>query len=173
VPWILSRRALAAVLALALGNAYAQDAKRETFDERNFPREVRKALRYAHEECKRQGGAKVTFAPDTVRTLDLTGDGRDDYIVSLEDTECEGRAAVYCGTAGCNLDIIVALPNGRHRLVFTDRVRDYEILPAEGAKGGKIIRFQLHGSYCGRSGNPSCPREQKISTKKFEFKEPK
>jgi len=38
VPWILSRTALAAVLALALGNAYAQDAKRETFDERNFPR---------------------------------------------------------------------------------------------------------------------------------------
>jgi hypothetical protein len=36
--------------------------------------------------------AGVTFAPPaTVRNLDLTVDGRDDYIVDFHDTECAGR----------------------------------------------------------------------------------
>lgn len=162
----------AAIIAVAAGAAHAQDAK-PAFDESKFPREVRKALRYAHEECKRQGGTKVTFAPDTVRVLDLTGDGRDDYIVSLEDTTCEGRHAVYCGTGGCNLDILVTLPNEKIREVFSGRVRAYEILPGEGAKGPKTIRFDLHGSYCGTFGAAACPKEKKITERPFVFKEPK
>ena len=31
-----------------------------------------------------QGGGEVTFAPDTVRKVDLNGDGRDDYVVSFQ-----------------------------------------------------------------------------------------
>jgi len=162
---------LFAALALVSGSALAQDsAERVTFDETKYPREVRKSLRYAHEECKRQGGAKVTFAPDTVRKLDLTGDGRDDYIVDFRDTQCADRQAVYCGTGGCGLDILVSLPNGKIRNVFSARVRTYEILPGEGAK---TIRFMLHGTYCGGHGNPSCPKEHKITAKPFVFKEPK
>jgi len=160
------------VLAIVIGgNAVAQDVpKPKPFDERAFPREVRKSLQYAHDECRRQGGGRVTFAPDTVRKLDLTGDGRDDYIVDLRETKCHGRLAVYCGTAGCTLDIIVARKGGGHRNVFSDRVREYEILPGEGAK---TIRFMLHGSYCGGAGSPSCPKTHRITARPFEFKEPK
>jgi hypothetical protein len=144
---------LAALTILAAGSAAAQDAtKPAAFNERAFPREVRKALQYAHDECGRQGGGRVTFASDTVRKLDLTGDGRDDYIVDLRDTGCDGRESVYCGTAGCTFDIIVALKGGGHRTVFSARVRTCEIMPGEGAK---TIRFMLHGSYCGGSGSPS------------------
>ena len=166
------------VLTLLAGGcgAMAQDAAKTAFDESKFPREVRASLRDAHEECKREGGGKVTFAPDTVRALDLTGDGRDDYIVDFRDTACEGREAAYCGTGGCNLDILVALPGGKLRTVFSARVRSYEILPGEGAKGGKggkTIRFMLHGTYCGGHGNPSCPKEHTITAKPFVFREPK
>jgi len=157
--------------ALAAGSALAQaPAKLPPFDPGNYPPAVRNALGYANEECTRQGGGAVTFAPDTVRKLDLTGDGRDDYIVDFRDTECADREAAYCGTGGCSLEILVTLPNGRVRRVFDGHVRSYEILPGEGAR---TIRFALHGGYCGGHGNPSCIKEHRITAKPFGFEMPK
>jgi hypothetical protein len=159
------------VLASTAGAAAAQDAvKLPPFKAINYPIDIRKALSYGPEECKRQGGGKVTFAPDTVRKVDLNGDGRDDYIISFADTKCAGRHAVYCGTGGCSLDIFVTLPNGKQRMVFSDRVRAYEILPGDGAR---TIRFDMHGSYCGTYGAAECPKQHRISDKPFEFREPK
>jgi hypothetical protein len=163
--WIFVALAIAAA-----GSALAQDAaKPAPFDGRAFPREVRKALRYAHDECRRQGGNRVTFAPDTVHKLDLTGDGRDDYTVDLSETECHGRPSVYCGTGGCTFDIIVALKRGGHRNVFSQRVLNHEILPGEGAK---TIRFMLHGSYCGGAGGSLCAKPHRITARPFAFKMP-
>jgi hypothetical protein len=157
--------------ALAAGSALAQGpAKPPAFDPGHYPPEVRKALRYANEECTGQGGGAVMFAPDTVRELDLTGDGRDDYIVDFRDTECAGRQAVYCGTGGCSVEILVTLPNGKIRSVFSDRVRSYQILPGQGARA---IRFELHGSYCGGHGNPSCIKAHRITAKPFGVEMPK
>jgi hypothetical protein len=157
--------------ALAAGSALAREpAKLPPFDSGNYPFEVRKALRYANQECMRQGGGAVTFAPDTMRKLDLTGDGRDDYIVDFHDTECAGRQAVYCGTGGCSTEILVTLPNGKIRSVLSDRVHSYEILPGEGVR---TVRFELHGSHCGGHGNPSCIKEHRITAKPFGFEIPK
>jgi hypothetical protein len=128
---MLSRIILALVAALAIAPALAgETATPPPFDAGKYPAEVQKALRYANEECTRQGGGAVTFAPDTVRTLDLTGDGRDDYVIQFGDVRCAERAAVYCGSGGCLINILVALPNGRVRKVFDDYVRSYEIRPA-------------------------------------------
>jgi hypothetical protein len=161
---------LAIVAALVAGSALAQQpAKPPPFDAGNYPPEVRKALHYANEECSAQGGGAVTFAPDAVRSLDLTGDGRDDYIVDFHDTVCAERAVAFCGTGGCVIDILLTLPNGRIRSVFSDYVRSYEILAGEGAR---TIRFELHGGYCGGHGNPSCIKEKRISAKPFAFKMP-
>jgi hypothetical protein len=160
-----------AVLALTAAGTLAQEAgKLPPFKAIDYPIDIRKALSYGPDECRRLGGGKVKFAPDTVRKLDLNGDGKDDYIVSFADTECAGRLAVYCGTGGCTMDIWVTLPNGRQRMVFSDRVRAYEILPGEGAK---TIRFDMHGSYCGTYGAAECPKEHKITGRPFEFKETK
>jgi hypothetical protein len=162
---------LAALAIVAAGGAVAQEtAKPAEFDERGFPSEVSKVLQAARDECAEEGGERVTFAPDTVRTIDLTGDRRDDYIVRLRDTRCHGREYAFCGTGGCDFTIIVALKEGGHRTVFSDRVRAYDILRG---KGAKRIRFWLHGSYCGGGGVPSCPKTHRITEKPFEFTEPK
>jgi hypothetical protein len=159
---------------LAAGPALAEDAAKPPFDPGNYPPAVQKALRYANEECASQGGGQVTFAADTVRKVDLTGDGRDDYIVDFHDTECGGYKTVYCGTGGCTMEILVTLPRGRIRSVFSDRVRSYEILPDQVPhhRGPRTIRFELHGSYCGGHGNPSCVKQKRISAAPFEFKLP-
>jgi hypothetical protein len=158
------------MLAATAGAVAAQDAsKLPPFKATDYPIEIRKALSYGPEECRRQGGGKVTFAPDTVRKIDLTGDGVDDYIISFGRTQCAGLLAVYCGTAGCTHDIYVTRTNGKQRMVFSDRVRTYEILPGEGAR---TIRFDMHGSYCGRAGAEACFKEHRISDRPFEFREP-
>ena len=128
--------AVAFAAAMAVSPALGRDGK--AFRPDGYPAAVQAAFEDARDECKREGGTAVTFAPDTVRTLDLTGDGRLDYIVDLSDAECAGRSSVFCGTAGCDLDIIVALRSGRYRTVFSDRVRDYQILPG---RGPRTIRF--------------------------------
>jgi hypothetical protein len=159
------------VAALLAGHAFAEDAApRTAFNPDAYPPEVRKSLRYANEECARDGSGEVTFAPDTVQKRDLTGDGRDDYIVDFRDTECAGSQAVYCGTGGCTIEILVTLPDGKVRSVFNDRVRTIEI--SEG-KGPRTVRFALHGSYCGGHGNPSCSKEHRITAKPLKFMEPK
>jgi hypothetical protein len=165
---------LVALAIVAAGSAMAQDAAQDAakappFDESAFPPEVRKSLQSARDECAAGGGERVTFSPDAVRKLDLTGDRRADYIVRLRDTRCHGQEYTFCGTGGCDFTIIVALKNGEHRTVFSDRVRGYDILPG---KGAKRIRFWLHGGYCGGGGVPSCPKTHRISEKPFAFKQP-
>ena len=112
-------RSLARCVAGAIivcGGATAQDAKQDTkpFDPKIYPAGVQKVLQQARDECKAESGGEVQFAADTVRALDLTGAGHTDYIVDLHDAACRDREAVYCGTGGCDLYILVTRPEWRH-----------------------------------------------------------
>jgi hypothetical protein len=160
-----------AVLVLAIGTAAAQKAaKQPPFDPQNYPAEIRKSFDAATKECHEADEGKVTFAPDTVRAVDLTGDGRQDFIVSLENAKCSSFASIYCGTGGCPLDIYVALPDGSYRSVFSSQVRSYKILPASG-KGARTIRFDMHGGFCGKYGAAECYKQQRITDQPFEYKD--
>jgi len=159
------------LVALAAGRASADELK--PFNPADWPGEVQKAPHYANEECESQGGSVVSFAPDTVRRIDLTGDGHDDYIVDFRDTRCEAHEAAYCGTGGCVMDILVTLPDGGVRRVFDGYVRNYEIKTMPMKRGAlRTIRFELHGGYCGGHGSPSCFKEKGITATPFAFKMP-
>jgi len=138
------------------GSASAQDIK--SFDADAYRAGVQRVLQSARDECKAEGGGEVQFAADTVRTLDLTGAGRNDYIIDLRNAGCPGREGAYCGTGACELSIVATLPAGGTRLVFD------EVLPGSGAR---TIRFSLHGGYCGGHGNPSCIKSHRITSQPF------
>jgi hypothetical protein len=164
-------RTLILMLVLIASAARAEDAK--PFNAADYPPGVQQAVRYANEECESQGGGAVTFAPDTVRKVDLTGDGRDDYIVDFRDTKCGERETTYCGTGGCVMTILVTLPDGHVRPVFDGYVRSYEILARPMKRGAaRTVRFELHGSYCGGFGAQACSREKAITATPFAFKQP-
>lgn len=164
-------RYLFVLLTMLMAAARADDAK--PFDPSDYPPAVQKALRYAHEECESQGGGAVSFAPGTVRKIDLTGDGRDDYIVDFRDTKCGEREGIYCGTGGCLLDILVTRPDGSVRAVFDGYVRSYSIVAPPMKRGAaRTVRFDLHGSYCGGFGSQACVKERAITATPFEFKKP-
>lgn len=171
----IAAAALTALSASLAAGQPAESAKQHPpYDETVWPAEVRKVFDYARTECGAGEGVKVTFAPDTVRKIDLTGDGRDDYIVDLRDTKCSEYLSAYCGTGGCWTEILVTMPNGTIKGVFADVVRKYEILPRKGKSGptnGPVtMTFDLHGGRCGRAGGDACPKTRRITTRPFEFK---
>lgn len=160
-----------AVLILTVGIATAQKAaKLPPFDAENYPAELRKSFDAAARECHDADEGKLTLAPDTVRMIDLTGDGRQDFIVSLENAKCSSFASIYCGTGGCPLEIFVGLADGSYRSVFADQVRGYKILPAQG-KGPRTIRFDMHGGFCGKTGADECVKQQRITDQPFAYKD--
>jgi len=164
-------RHLFLMLALFASAARAEDAK--PFNPSDYPPGVQTALRYANEECTSQDGGEVTFARDTVRRIDLTGDGRDDYIVDFSATKCGDRETTYCGTGGCVMKILVTLPDGGVREVFDGYVLRYRVIASPVKRGAaRSIRFDLHGSFCGGFGPQACIKQKVISATPFVFKQP-
>ncbi|WP_061028213.1 hypothetical protein [Bradyrhizobium sp. CCH5-F6] len=164
-------RYLILLLTLLMASARADEAK--PFNPADYPPGVQTALRYANEECESQQGGKVTFAPDTVRKIDLTGDGHEDYIVDFQDTKCGDRETTYCGTGGCVMKILVTLPDGSVREVFGGHVLRYRIMaPAVKRGAARTVRFDLHGSFCGGFGAQACVKQKAITATPFAFKQP-
>ncbi|MBR0930501.1 hypothetical protein JQ561_28160 [Bradyrhizobium diazoefficiens] len=164
-------RHLMLLLALIASAARAEDAR--PFNPSDYPPGVQTALRYANEECTSQDGGEVTFARDTVRRIDLTGDGRDDYIVDFSATKCGDRETTYCGTGGCVMKILVTLPDGGVREVFDGYVLRYRVIASPVKRGAaRSIRFDLHGSFCGGFGPQACIKQKVISATPFVFKQP-
>ena len=164
-------RYLLPLLVLFASAARAEDAK--PFNPSDYPPGVQQALRYANEECTSQDGGEVTFASGTVRRIDLTGDGRDDYIVDFSETKCGDRETTYCGTGGCVMNILVTLPDGSMRKVFDGYVRSYTIMAPPVKRGAaRSIRFDLHGSFCGGFGAQACVKQRAITATPFAFRAP-
>ena len=163
-------RHLMLLLVLIASPARAEDAK--PFNPADYPAGVPKALRSANEECTGQEGGDVSFAPDTVRKIDLTGDGRDDYIVDFRDTKCGDRETTYCGTGGCVMKILVTRPDGSVREVFDGYVLRYRIIASPVKRGvARTVRFDLHGSFCGGFGPQACVKKQIITATPFAFRQ--
>jgi hypothetical protein len=149
------------MLGLSAGDAAA---KSRPFKVTDYPIEVRKTLSLGPVTCREvEGGGKVGFARDTVRRVDFNGDGIEDYIVSFENTTCGGeKTGGFCGTGGCTVDFLVALPNGRIRSVFVDQIHGYDILRGRPRK----VRFWIHHSYC-PDRSDGCSKDVRIGYRLF------
>jgi len=77
-----------------------------------YPKDVQAVLDHAAKSCREEGGTEMKFSAGDIQKIDLTGDGRDDYIVHLQNAECAEREAVFCGTGVCDLEILIANQDG-------------------------------------------------------------
>lgn len=133
----------------------------------DYPPEVSATIADARKYCEDNGG-KFSIAQSAVHKVELSGDKRDDYIVDFTDATCDGADGGLCGTGGCEISIMVALPSGKFVTVFDAPVLTWEVLPATHS-----IRFQLHGGYCGEHGGGShCMKTHRITTKPFKYEMP-
>jgi hypothetical protein len=157
------------VSGLALGCVLLSAALSAAAQGTVVPARAKLAIDAARKACRQANGLRLTVKPEAVRGIDLTGDGRPDFIVDFEQVECERRENIFCGTGGCDLAIVVALGGGKFRQVFRQHVLRYAIEDGEGAR---TIRFDLHGAYCGKTGPEPCAKRQRITAKAFRFKAP-
>ena len=137
------------------------------------PREAAGAkavIEATRKRCLKEGGHMLVLEPGAVSRHDLTGNGRADYIIDFNFIRCERLASPYCGTGGCELSIVVALPRGKFREVFHQQVIRYEIEPSDGSM--RTIRFDLHGTFCGKTGPEPCRERRQINGERFVFKQP-
>lgn len=132
-----------------------------------YPREVRRSLDWGRKECRAEGGT-VIYEPGIVRTADLTGDGRPDFVVDYRAGRCSGYLGMFNGTGGWDLAILIARAGRATREVFRGRVRGYTVLPG---RGPKRVAFDLHGGFCGLAGADECRKTRTITTRPFAFKD--
>jgi len=133
----------------------------------DVPKAVQEELDYFRASC-RENGSDISDPLRALRWEDLDGDGRPDAIIEAEKARCAEGYSPYCGTAGCMLVILKALPNGGHRTLFSDQVWSFEIL-GEGKR--RRMRFQLHGGFCGRAGAEGSTKEVRITGRPFALRQ--
>ena len=134
----------------------------------DLPKGIQQALDRHKASCLEQGGTAVTFDRNVARKIDLNGDGREDYILDMRDTVCEEARHVYCGTGGCEVQILIAQRDGSYTSIFSDTIHRYEIKPGRGVR---TIRFSLHGGYCGKHGPSPCSKTRRITGAPFRFRD--
>lgn len=148
-------RALGPLLAVVAAVAAASAAAAP------LPPEVKAVLDEKAAECREAEGRGLRGdGLPAVRRLDLNGDGRPDYIVDLDKAPCVGIESLFCGTGGCTLVILASRPDGTLAKVLERNVHRYRVL---GGKGPRRIRFDLHGSLCGKFGPEPCTKTRTIT----------
>ena len=161
--------AACALLLLGITSAAAQPAASQLLN----PREAagaRAVVERARNTCLKANGHMLVLEPGAVSRHDLTGNGRADYIIDMTYVRCERLGSIFCGTGGCELSIVVALPRGKFREVFRQQVIRYEIEPSDGSM--RTIRFDLHGTFCGKTGPEPCRERRRINGERFSFRQP-
>jgi hypothetical protein len=112
-----------------------------------FDPAVTSVLDAAQNECRSFENGTLEVGENTVVEVDLTGDGKINYLVDASEMTCSTAASLFCGTGGCALTAVV---DGK----------PHEFL----AKGWRVIKMYdfpvlllaVHGSECGGSGLRRC-----------------
>lgn len=144
----------------------ARAAARLSIAKGPYPAVVQQAVDAGKHVCREAGGESFVARPGLVRSGDLSGDGRIDYVVDFREALCAERVTLFSGTGGWNLEIFVARPAGEPNGVFSGRVLDYELVKQ---RGQQMMHFRVHGSYCGRSGTDPCFKQRRLTTQAFAF----
>lgn len=114
-----------------------------------YPTPIAQGMKTYTEDCK-------VFTADpgfAKKNLDLNNDGLTDWVLDYEKAECDGTSSPYCGSAGCTFQVFLSKGAGDWEVAYESPVRGYKFVD----RGGKtVVRVDLHGSSCGKSGADEC-----------------
>lgn len=91
------------------------------------------------------------FEKGFVTRKDVTGDGKEDYILDYGHFSCGGSHS-FCGSGGCST-AVYASRDGGYVVAIDDLLRDYSFTTI---KGRPAMILGLHGSACGKVGSAAC-----------------
>lgn len=149
-------RWVAALLATAtfglLQSASAQTRPRAP---KQLPVEVQKHIAGLAKSCKEMGG-KPSKSPGLLSFADLNADGIVDYIVDVQQFNCEGAgaSAFTNGQSGSDVSVYAGTPDGQARQAFAGSV--YSVQLDKAAEPPKLT-VGVAGLACGQKNAASLP----------------
>lgn len=152
-----------ALMTLAAGSlpatAYTQAAAKP------WPREVQGVYDQFKGQCQRGGGKFVPDREHFATEVEVTGDGKPDWVVEIASLHCAVSQAVrdsgegpedgntYCGTAGCSVQIFGSGKKGLTS-IFEGTLRSWNVVDLGGGRKG--LETSVHGTACGGVGAEVC-----------------
>lgn len=167
-------RTIAATLALALPATatLAQPASKP------WPREVQAIYDGFKSQCRAGDGRFIPDKANFAHEVEVTNDGKPDWIVEISALDCHVTDAVrfsgegpetgnaYCGTAGCQVTILGSTRGGLAE-IFVGNIRSWEVVDTGGSKKGLLT--SVHGSACGGVGAEVCEQTLRWNGRKWDM----
>lgn len=130
-----------------------------------WPREVQTVYDQFKVQCQRGGGKFVPDRQHFASEVEVTGDGKPDWVVEISALGCVVSQAVrnsgegpedgsgYCGTAGCSVQIFGSGKKGLTP-IFDGTLRSWDVVDL--GRGRKGLETSVHGTACGGTGAEVC-----------------
>jgi hypothetical protein len=139
------RPALALAVSLALSVNATQAAE--------LPAPVAKDLKAVAEMGTEAGGKPLI--EKAVKTIDLNGDGKPDYVLDVGSVNCDGAASIY-GDREKSVTVYVADGKDGAVVAFSDSVYGVEV---EGSGAAAKLWLTVSGAQCGKPPAPDFASE--------------
>ncbi len=136
--------AIAGGILLAASNAGAVSPSANTVAQAKVPATVATDLTAVAAQCSEVGGTPRTA--DAVKTVDLNGDGNDDYVLDIGSVNCDGAASIY-GDREKGVTVYVGDGKGGAIAAFSDSVFGAKV---EGSGAAAKFWLTVSGAQCGR-----------------------
>jgi hypothetical protein len=131
---------MARFLCLALALGLSGSAVAQSLDA--IPPPVKQEMELGHMSCIE--GKTIRIGPNGLHKLDLSGEGRADYVIDDSDITCSGTHDL-CGTGGCTLTIFMRTPSGYAKV--WDEVAIAAKLVRRGRGYAFVLRLKKPGGY--------------------------
>jgi len=117
-----------------------------------LPKVVAGAVKGLEAACRAEDGTPQWSAKTVFTVVDVSPDGRPDYLIDTHDMACEGGFTPWVGSDGFRYILFVSTGPGRWTRAFDRGARGFEIAPGGHGKLPHLVVFS-HSAYCTRS-NP-------------------
>ncbi|MFG1211325.1 hypothetical protein V5F72_02735 [Xanthobacter flavus] len=114
-----------------------------------LPKVVAKAVKELEAACRADGGSP-SWNPKTVfDVVNVSPDGRPDYLIDTHAMECEGGITPWIGSDGFRHILFISTGPGRWTRAFDRGARGFDIIAPKGGGRPQVIVFS-HSAYCTR-----------------------
>jgi hypothetical protein len=143
-PKCFTYSALAGGILVVATSAVAVSPSANPAAQAKVPATVATDLAAIAAQCSEVGGRPRTA--DALKTVDLNGDGNDDYVLDVGSVSCDGAASIY-GDREKGVAVYVGDANGATVTAFSDSVFGAKI---EGSGAAAKLWLTVSGAQCGK-----------------------
>ena len=125
---------------------------------KDLPSIVSDEIEEIRQTCKDAGGTPKKLK-DTVKVLDITGDGKSDYIIDYGELRCEGAESVFAGMGGySNISLYVSKSEGKvEKSQVLDKLSPLG-LEIDKLSSPPVLWVTVRGEECGQKITDNTPR---------------